>query len=155
MYRFVSRSGKACLSIAAALAIASQSACDATADGTPNDEAARTAYIVEGQTSAAARAAVTAAGGRVTQDLKIIDAVVAQLTPADRDRLKALSEIRGVFADAPVKVSSVSNAPSVSTVADRFSATSYANNDGTHRWASSWIEFGDDSQPLTGKVGVS
>ena len=117
----------------------------------------RSAYIVEGTSVAAARAAIDHVGGRVTGDLAIIDSVTAELTRAQTTRLRKQAGVRGVFADAPVTVNSasVASAAPTSTVADRFGAVKYTNDDGTHRWAGPWVEAGDDGQPLTGRISVS
>src|SRR5262245_60389124 len=56
--------------------------------------------------ASAARRAVEAIGGHVTAELPIIDAVTAQLTGRQRQRLAKLTEIRSVFADAPVELKS-------------------------------------------------
>ncbi len=109
-------------------------------------------FIVEARRggAAAANTAVEAAGGRVTAELPLIDAVVARLTQRQRRLLAAHTDIRSVFADAPVELKS-----SRSNVRDNFDRVQWNNNDGQHRWATSWTETGDDGSPLTGKVAVT
>lgn len=109
-------------------------------------------FIVEARHggAAAAHIAVEAAGGRVTAQLPFIDAVVARLTQRQRQQLAAQAGIRSVFADAPVELKS-----SRANVRDNFDRVQWNNNDGQHRWATSWTETGDDGSPLTGKVAVT
>lgn len=109
-------------------------------------------FIVEARRGGAlaARGAVEAAGGHVTAELPLIDAVAAQLTQRQRQRLAAHTGIRSVFADAPVELKS-----SQSNVRDNFDRAQWNNNDGQHRWATSWTETGDDGSPLTGKVAMT
>lgn len=109
-------------------------------------------FIVEARSGGAhaAHDAVAAAGGRVTAELPLIDAVAAQLTQRQRQRLAAHTGIRSVFADAPVELKST-----LSNVRDNFDRVQWANNDGRHRWATSWMETGDDGSPLTGKVAIT
>ena len=113
------------------------------------------AFIVEGTGVAAARDAVTLAGGEVTHELAIIDAVTAVLTPSQRDVVRRNPAVRSVFADASVELATASVSPAVSTVRDEFNAVSWKNDDGTHRWAGPWVESGDDGQALSGKLAVS
>jgi len=56
--------------------------------------AATTGYIVQGADTTAARAAVEAAGGRVTHELGIIHAVGAELSAAQLARLVCVSRVR-------------------------------------------------------------
>jgi len=107
-------------------------------------------YIVRAATTEAARVAVVAAGGAVTHELRIIDSVAARLTPTQRARLEARRDVRSVFADAPVKLASLT-----STVGDNFNQARWTNDDGTHRWATAWTETGDDGQALTGKSSIT
>ena len=112
-------------------------------------------FIVEGTSAGEARAAIEHVGGKVTGELAIIDGVTAELTRAQEVSLRAEHGVHGVFADAAVTVSAASAGTATSTVADRFDAVKYTNDDGTHRWASPWIEAADDGAPLTGKINVS
>jgi serine protease AprX len=59
-------------------------------------------YIVQAASVDAARAAVNAAGGTVTHELGIIDAVSAELTTQQIQALKTISGVQA-FADVPVK----------------------------------------------------
>lgn len=109
-------------------------------------------FIVEASRggSPAARRAVESVGGRVTTELPIINAVAAQLTHLQRQRLTAQKNIRGVSMDAPVEL----KADRVN-VRDNFERVQWGNNDGRHRWATSWTESEDDGSPLTGKVAIT
>ena len=109
-------------------------------------------FIIEasGGGSQAARRAVESVGGRVTGDLPIIDAVAAQLTQRQRERLAAKANIRGVFKDETVELKS-----DRANVRDNFERVQWNNNDGRHRWATPWVETEDDGSPLTGKVAVT
>jgi serine protease AprX len=64
-------------------------------------------YIIQAASLDAARAAVRAAGGTITHELGIIDAVGAQLTPAQSDKLRANRALT-LSKDASVKVAGVS-----------------------------------------------
>src|SRR4051794_31211769 len=84
------------------------------------------AYIVEGSSTAQARTAVMNAGGTVTGELNLIDGVSASLSALQVAHLREQPYVRGVFADAKVKVSATSTAQSAtSTVADSFSTVAY------------------------------
>jgi serine protease AprX len=109
-------------------------------------------FIVESNRggAAAARLAVEKVGGRVTTELPIIDAVAAQLTSRQRERLAMQKNVRGVFVDAPVELKSER-----ANVRDNFDNVQWNNNDGRHRWATAWTESGDDGSALTGKVAIS
>jgi hypothetical protein len=74
-------------------------------------------FIVESKSGGAlaARGAVEGAGGRVTAELPLIDAVAAQLTQRQRQQLAAHTGIRSVFTDAPVELKSA-----LSNVRDNF-----------------------------------
>lgn len=88
------------------------------------------AYIVEGTSVAAAREVIARVGGKITGDLAIIDGVIAELTLAQSGTIRKQSGIRGVFADAPVTVNTATAGLATSTVADRFEAVKYTNDDG-------------------------
>lgn len=109
-------------------------------------------FVVEASRGGAlaARDAVEAVGGRVTTELPIINAVAAQLTDQQRKQLVALANIRSVFADAPLELQS-----DRANVRDNFDRVQWNNNDGRHRWSTSWVEAGDDDSPLTGKVAIT
>jgi subtilisin family serine protease len=117
-----------------------------------SDKPEPTSFIVEARRGGAlaAQRAVETVGGRVTADLPIIDAVAAQLTARQRQRLAIQPNIRGVFADAPVELQSERV-----NVRDNFDRLQWNNNDGRHRWATAWMETGDDGSPLTGKVAIT
>ncbi|HEU4329346.1 MAG TPA: S8 family peptidase, partial [Roseiflexaceae bacterium] len=68
----------------------------------PTQAQLATAYIVQSDTAASAAALTTAAGGRVTQELAIIDGVAAQLDAGALARLQADSRVR-LHIDAPVR----------------------------------------------------
>lgn len=109
-------------------------------------------FIVEANRggTASARRAVEAAGGRVTTELPIIDAVAARLTAAQRERLARQRNIRSVAVDAPVELESER-----ASVRDNFDSAKWDNNDGRHRWTGAWLESGDDGSPLAGKVAIT
>src|SRR5262245_22425523 len=130
MYRSFVVPATAGLAVIASLLVSSHThgppeAIDAGADR-------RAPYIVEGTSVTAARAAIDRVGGKVTSALDIIDGVAAELTDAQRASLQRERDIRRVFPDAQVKVAVASAAPATSTVADRFDAVKYTNDDGTH-----------------------
>jgi serine protease AprX len=66
------------------------------------DTAKPLSYIVQAQSLASARAAVTRVGGRITQELGIIEAVGATLTAQQAETLRSVGGIN-VFADQQVK----------------------------------------------------
>lgn len=109
-------------------------------------------FIVEARRGGAltAQRAVEAVGGQVTTDLPVIDAVAARLTPEQRQRLAANSAIRSVFEDVAVELTS-----SRANVRDNFDRVQWNNNDGQHRWSTSWTESGDDGSALTGKASIA
>lgn len=107
--------------------------------------------IVQGANAEAAAAAVEKAGGTVTHRLGIIKAVGAEMTPSQIRSLRQSDGVTRVYADNEAKTS----ASSTLTVRDQFGSASYANNNGSRTWTSSWVETGDDGQPGTGSVLVS
>lgn len=118
----------------------------------PSTEAQSDNFIVEARRGGvlAARRAIEAVGGRVTIELPVIDAVAAQLTPTQQQRLAANNAIRSVFEDVAVELTS-----SRPNVRDNFDRAQWNNNDGQHRWSTSWAESGDDGSPLTGKASIA
>ena len=62
-------------------------------------------YIVQGRDVQAAAAAVRAAGGTVTHELGVIDAVGARLAPAQLDILRHSGVVRRVYAEGTVRAS--------------------------------------------------
>ncbi|MGH9043112.1 MAG: S8 family peptidase [Acidimicrobiia bacterium] len=73
--------------------------------------AARTSVIVQAGDAGAARAAVEAAGGKVTQDLWIVNSVAAEVPVAALATLSALPGVVDVSADEPVQVQAASPSP--------------------------------------------
>src|SRR5262245_40419478 len=65
-------------------------------------------YIVEAGSTGAAAAAVKSAGGEVTAELGIIDAVSATLSDAQRDAVARAPGVHQVSADATVRTQSQS-----------------------------------------------
>ncbi len=78
----------AAASVALTLA-ASPAALAAAATGRPGHEAATSSFIVQAGSLAEAKAAVRAAGGSITHELGIINAVAATLSPAQARTLRA------------------------------------------------------------------
>jgi subtilisin family serine protease len=111
-------------------------------------------YIVEAISSTAARNAVVSAGGEVTSDLPIIEAVAARLTHAQRTALAQDRQLR-IVPDSQVRLAAASvTAAPTSNVRDNFQTASWNNNDGDHLWATPWVETGDDGQPATGNIAI-
>jgi hypothetical protein len=84
LQRFVSRSIRAGLPVACVLGMAGSSGCLSYSGSSTRAVETRDAYIVEGNSAAAARTAVEAVGGTVAGELGIIDGVAAELLPAQR-----------------------------------------------------------------------
>lgn len=105
-------------------------------------------YIVEGQSTDVAANAVQDAGGRVTSRLGVIDAVEADLTDAQHEVVLKSAGIKQITTNSIVMTNAAAN------VVDRFETSSFANNDGTHRWYGDWVETNDDNQPWGGKVVI-
>src|SRR3954469_20623953 len=105
-------------------------------------------YIVEGQSTDAAAAAVKDAGGRVTPRLGVIDAVEAELTDAQHALVLKAAGIKQITTNSIV----MTNAAAY--VMDKFEVQSFENNDGTHRWYGNWVETNDDGLPWQGKVVI-
>ncbi len=115
-------------------------------------QAPSSSYIVQGTDLASTAAAVRRAGGRITHELGIINAVGAEMTAEAVERLRARPGLH-VYGDRALRTSSVS--PGSWTVRDDFSAASYANSNGTQAWAGSWVEAGDDGKANGGSVLIS
>jgi serine protease AprX len=103
-------------------------------------------YIVEASSSDHAAAAVQAAGGRVDSRLGVIDAVEATLTGDQHARVLRTAGIRQISANATVTTQAAAN------VRDNFETSSFANNNGSHRWWGDWLEQNDDNAPWGGNV---
>ncbi len=99
--------------------------------------------IVQGSSFGAAARAVRGVGGVITHELSVIDAVAVELTP--RQQAKLRRQGLRLYDDSPVEAATLTAGTQV--VLDHFTAVSYSNNDGTQRWATDWIEQGDDGQP--------
>jgi serine protease AprX len=93
---------------------------------------------------------VSQSGGRVLQDLGIINAFSAEMTAEAALELARSGSVRWVSLDAAVKRSSIVT----HTKKDEFSVKSYSNNNGTTPWLNSWAETGDDNKPDAGKVKI-
>ena len=109
------------------------------------------AYIIQAADLAAARSAVNGIGARITHELEIIQAVGAELTPAQLYTLRSRSELKLYPSNPVFPVDMVS----VETVRDEFNTVSYSNNDGTVNWASSWFETGDNGNPSGGGIKIT
>ncbi len=117
----------------------------------PGSEATES-YIIQGVSLAHVKTAVEAAGGEITHELGVIRAVGALLTERQR---ATLTDAGGVHRLYPNRSVIVSAAGGTESIADRFSDVSYANNDGTQRWSSDWVEFNDDGNVDSGRVRIA
>ncbi|HEX6636453.1 MAG TPA: S8 family peptidase, partial [Steroidobacteraceae bacterium] len=120
----------------------------ATASPTAPETVVAQSYIVEGTSTEVAARAVTAAGGKVVSRLGVIDAVEATLTDHQHTRVKRTPGIKQVTVNAVVMTNAAAN------VRDNFQTSSFANNDGSHRWWGDWVEQNDDNAPWGGKVTI-
>ena len=104
------------------------------------------AVIVQGRDLASVAALVRAVGGSVTHELGVINAVGARLDPTQARRIRERDPQVRFYADRQFEVAATTTTTS-RTVRDEFTNVSYANNNGTQRWSSDWIETGDDGLP--------
>jgi len=110
--------------------------------------------IVQGADAGSAAALVRAAGGTVTHELAIIDAVGAELTPRQTERLRALDARVRVYTDGVVRVAQAATT-ATRWVRDEFDPVSYGNNHGSQSWAAEWKETNDDGSPWQSEgVGI-
>ncbi len=107
-----------------------------------------TRYIVQAANLKAAIRAVKAVGGTMTHKLAIIDAVSAELTPTQYASLESSPDVKRIYGDREVRLSSVQ------TVRDEFTTVSYGNNDGSSVWMTDWQEIGEADGPSSGFVKV-
>ncbi|MGB1250524.1 MAG: S8 family serine peptidase [Candidatus Promineifilaceae bacterium] len=96
-----------------------------------------------------ARMAVDNAGGSITHELGIINAVGAIVTEAQITLLSADPRVKTVHNNEPVIA-----AGAIQTAQDNFSQISYANNDGTTAWLTDWEESNDRGKAKRGKVRI-
>ncbi len=113
-------------------------------------EKSQASYIVQGQSAEAAAQAVKLAGGKITHQLGIINAVGAGLTPAQHAALNQLPAVTNVYADGEL-----TTAAAMMTVRDSFSAAKYNLSEGSHPWASNWQEIGERTSPKQGEIHIS
>ena len=106
-------------------------------------------YIVQAGDMAAAKAQVERAGGKVTHELGIINAVGAELSKSQLSALRAAGGTR-VYENHAIKIAQSGS----QTVRDEFEVRSYANNNGTQPWSGNWIETGDDNKPDGGSLKI-
>src|SRR5687768_3318905 len=121
--------------------------CSATTPGTPPLATAKHSYIVEASSADAAAKAVSDAGGDVTSRLNIIDAVEASLTETEHARVLSTAGVKQVTTNAVVTTLAAAY------VRDNFESSSFANNDGTHRWYGDWVEQ-DNNSPFDGQIAI-
>ena len=96
-------------------------------------------------------AAIARLGGKVINDLHLINAVVAEMGAETAVNLAQDFGVRWVSLDAPVVRSQVDNF----TLRDEFNVAAYNNNDGTELWAGDWTEYNDDNKATRGYVKIS
>jgi serine protease AprX len=101
--------------------------------------------------SADAENQVAALGGKITRDLHIINAFVAEMTAEAALNLARSASVRWVSLDAAIQRSNVQE----NTVADFFETVSYSNNNGTHPWLTAWTESGETTSPSSGSIIIS
>jgi serine protease AprX len=94
--------------------------------------------------------AVEKAGGRKLKDLPLINGHVAELPLRAVQALSRSQGVRWVSFDAPVRSTAVSSW----TVRDTFDTVSYKNDNGTTKWATNWVETGDDNTPSGGAITI-
>lgn len=76
---------------------------------TDNDTAMRSSYIVQGQDLDTLRSLVSAEGGNITHELRIINAVAADLTPDQLATLRAAPGIRRIYGNTAVEAAGKPN----------------------------------------------
>ena len=108
------------------------------------------AYIVQGQDVASIAESINEAGGIVTHDLDIINAVGALLTIDQFEALQADEQINDLWADNLVTIATADQ-----TVRDEFNNRSFDNNDGILNWSDTWLEIGEQDGPASGMVQVN
>ncbi len=79
--------------------------------GGPLAGEAASSFIVQGRDVATAAEAVRAAGGEVTHELRIIDAVGARLTPAQIAVLEQHEAVTRIYQDREVGIRSTGSGP--------------------------------------------
>ncbi len=93
-------------------------------------------------------------GGEVVQDLRIINAYVAEVPAHAVPRLGWSDQIRWISPDAEM-VETGQLSPPTTTVRDEFTEASFAGSSGNHAWLSPWAEVGEADGPESGDVTVS
>lgn len=121
-----------------------------TLAATDPDEVVAVIVQKQGQTTAA-ESVVTAAGGRVTQPLPLINSFAAQVPARAMAALAASPAVSWVALDAPVVTT---NDPGVSA-ADDFTDMTYKGSTGTYTWAGDWQEIGESDGAVLGDVAVT
>ena len=97
---------------------------------------------------------VLASGGRITQQLPLINAFAATLAAKAIPPLAQSPAVRWVALEAPV-VSQQSNLPGALVIQDDFAAVTYAGSDGTAIWQGDWREMGEADGADQGDVAVT
>ena len=145
MIDFAARTlGAALLGALASCSVATSSAPVAS----PSTGSTAHSYIVEADSTDTAADAVKGAGGEVVSRLGVIDAVEAKLTDSQHMSVMSARGIKQISPNIPVTTLAAAS------VRDNFETSSFANNDGSHRWYGDWIEQNDNNSPFDGKVSV-
>ena len=103
-------------------------------------------YIIQALNMEVAQTAVAQAGGQITHQLNIINAVAADLTDRQYTQLASLSDLQ-LYENGAAH-----NANTVGTYVDRFGTISFGNNNGSLGWSTDWIEGSESDGPASGKV---
>ncbi len=93
---------------------------------------------------------VSRKGGRVRQQLNLIESFSAELTGKEIEKLARHPKVRWITLDAPL----VSTNAGLASVRDNFPTVAYNGDSGTNNWAAPWQETGDNSIPESGYIRV-
>jgi len=97
-----------------------------------------------------AEAQVVQLGGKVTRDLHIINAFVAEMTVRAAAKLAQTEAVRWVSLDASIQKSGLTD----NNFADLFETVSYSNNNGSTPWRTAWAETGETTSPSSGSIKI-
>jgi serine protease AprX len=123
--------------------------CSAASSGKPvRSDALAHSYIVEAVSADIAAQAVLAAGGAVTSRLGIIDAVEADLTDTEHALVLKFNGVK------QITTNDVVSTQAAAAVRDNFETSSFANDDGSHRWYGDWVEQNDNNSPYDGRISI-
>ena len=104
--------------------------------------------IVQGRDLASAVAAVREAGGEITHELGIIQAVGARLTAEQRAELAASDDVTQLYDDRAVRVASGK------LMRDNFDGLAYDGDAGNTYWSGDWQELGETDGAGSGRVQI-